>query len=221
MREFEEKIGYTFKNRSHLYTALTHSSYANENHCSDNERYEFLGDSILGLVVSEKLFLDYRSDAEGELSKLRASIVCEEGLCKFAEKIDLADYIKLGKGEGKTGGRNRPSIISDAFEALIAAVFLDSDFETVKAWLLNLLPDDLKIEPSSENYGDYKSMLQEILQKNGDCNISYSIVDESGPDHDKRFTCAVSVNGKILAEGVGKGKKSAEQEAAKRAIELL
>lgn len=221
MHELEKKIGYTFKNRSHLETALTHSSYANENHCSDNERYEFLGDSILSLVVSEKLFRDFRSENEGVLSKTRASIVCEEGLCEIAEKIDLQDFIRLGKGEGKTGGRNRPSIISDAFEALIAAVFLDSDFETVKAWLLGLLPDELKTESGNDNFGDYKSMLQEILQKNGDCDISYSIVDESGPDHDKRFTCAVSVNGKTLAEGVGKGKKSAEQEAAKRAIELL
>lgn len=221
MREFEEKIGYTFKNRSHLETALTHSSFANENHCTDNERYEFLGDSVLSLVVSRKLFHDYKSENEGVLSKIRASIVCEEGLCEIAEKIDLQKYIKLGKGEGKTGGRNRPSIISDAFEAVIAAIFLDSDFDTVNEWLLKLLPDDLKIEPGKDNFGDYKSMLQEILQKNGECDISYSIVDESGPDHDKSFTCAVSVNGKILAKGVGRGKKSAEQEAAKKAIELL
>lgn len=221
MSEFEEIIEYTFKNRTYLETALTHSSYANENHCGDNERYEFLGDSILSLVVSQKLFRDYPNKAEGELSKLRASIVCEEGLCKAAERINLADYIKLGKGEGKMGGRHRPSIISDAFEAVIAAVFLDSDFETVNKWLLKLLSEDLKPEESTDNYGDFKSMLQEHLQKNGDCNIEYSIIDESGPDHDKSFTCAVSVNGRFLAKGVGRGKKAAEQDAAKRAIELL
>lgn len=221
MKEFEEKIGYTFKNKSYLETALTHSSYANENHCGDNERFEFLGDSILSLVISEKLFRDYGNDSEGDLSKLRASIVCEEGLSQLAQKIDLSKYIKLGNGEERTGGRTRPSISSDAFEALIAAVFLDSDFSTVKEWLLGLIPDDLKATPPESNYGDYKSMLQEILQKNGDCNISYSIVSESGPDHNKRFVCAVSKNGRQLATGEGKGKKAAEQEAAKNAIKLL
>lgn len=221
MKEFEHKIGYTFKDKSLLETALTHSSYANENNIENNERFEFLGDSVLGLVVSRKLFADFPDVDEGVLSKLRASIVCEEGLCELAEKIDLADYIRLGKGEGKTGGRSRPSIISDAFEALICAVFLDSDFETVRKWLLSILPERFSDESVSENFGDYKSKLQELLQKNGDVNITYSIIDESGPDHNKSFTCAVSVNGRILAKGVGRGKKIAEQEAAKRAIELL
>ena len=221
MKEFEEKIGYTFKNKAYLETALTHSSYANERGCENNERYEFLGDSILSLVVSEKLFKEHKNNDEGDLSKLRASIVCEEGLVRLAETIDLARYIKLGNGEERTGGRGRPSVISDAFEALICAVFLDSDFETAKKWLLGILPDSFKIAPQMNNYGDYKSMLQEILQKNGDCIITYSIVSETGPDHDKQFVCAVSVNGKKLAEGKGRGKKAAEQDAAKRAVELI
>ena len=221
MKEFEEKIGYTFKNKSYLETALTHSSYANERGCEDNERYEFLGDSILSLVVSEKLFKNLKNKAEGDLSKLRAAIVCEEGLVRLAETIDLANYIRLGNGEERTGGRNRPSVISDAFEALICAVFLDSDFETAKKWLLGILPDNFQGVPAGDNYGDYKSKLQEILQRNGECKITYSIVSETGPDHDKQFVCAVSANGKKLAEGSGKGKKAAEQNAAKKAIELL
>lgn len=221
MKAFEEKIGYSFKNKYLLQTALTHSSYANENNCEDNERYEFLGDSILSLIISERLFQCKQGGSEGDLSKLRASIVCEEALARMAEKIGLPDYIRLGNGEERCGGRARPSIISDAFEALICAVFLDSDFETAKKWLLGILPDDFYASENNNNYGDYKSMLQEILQKDGFCKITYTIVSESGPDHDKRFVCAVSVNDKMIAEGSGKGKKAAEQDAAKRAIELI
>ncbi|MBE7015828.1 MAG: ribonuclease III [Ruminococcaceae bacterium] len=220
MKNFEEKIGYTFKNKSYLKTALTHSSYSNENSCENNERYEFLGDSILSLIISEKLFTECNKP-EGYMSKLRASIVCEEGLATIAEKIDLAQYILLGAGEERNGGRNRPSIISDAFEALICAVFLDSDFETTKKWLLKLLPESTIGADYSENYGDYKGMLQEKLQRNGDCKITYDTISESGPDHDKRFECAVYVNGKRIASGEGRGKKNAEQEAAKKALQIL
>jgi len=221
MKEFEEKIGYTFKNKSYLETALTHSSYANENGCADNERFEFLGDSILSLIVSEKLFSDRENAKEGELSKIRASIVCEETLFNFARKVELTNYIRLGIGEERNGGRNRPSILADAFEALICAVFLDSDFETVKKWLLGILSEDFDSIAKSGNNRDYKSMLQEILQKQGDCTITYSIVSESGPDHNKEFVCAVNLNGKQLAVGTGRGRKQAEQEAAKKAVELL
>ena len=220
MKAFEEKIGYTFKNKSYLITALTHSSYANEKHCENNERFEFLGDSILSLIVSEKLFGECR-ETEGYMSKLRASIVCEEGLAKIAEKINLSDYIRLGAGEERSGGRKRHSIVSDAFEALICAVFLDSDFETTKRWLLTLLPENTVCGNIAENYGDYKGMLQEKLQKNGDCKITYETISESGPDHNKRFECAVLVNNKIIATGEGRGKKNAEQEAAKRALQIL
>ena len=220
MKDFEEKIGYKFKNKSYLVTALTHSSYANENNCENNERLEFLGDSILSLIVSEKLFCDCQ-EPEGYMSKLRASIVCEEGLAKMADKINLSEYLRLGAGEERNGGRGRPSILSDAFEAIICAVFLDSDFETTKKWLLNLLPENLISGNVTENYGDYKGMLQEKLQKNGDCKITYETVSESGPDHNKRFECAVFVNGKKIATGEGRGKKNAEQEAAKKALQIL
>lgn len=220
MKDFEEKIGYKFKNKSYLVTALTHSSYANENNCENNERLEFLGDSILSLIVSEKLFCDCQ-EPEGYMSKLRASIVCEEGLAKMADKINLSEYLRLGAGEERNGGRSRPSILSDAFEAIICAVFLDSDFETTKKWLLNLLPENLISGNVTENYGDYKGMLQEKLQKNGDCKITYETVSESGPDHNKRFECAVFVNGKKIATGEGRGKKNAEQEAAKKALQIL
>lgn len=220
MKDFEEKIGYKFKNKSYLVTALTHSSYANENNCENNERLEFLGDSILSLIVSEKLFCDCQ-EPEGYMSKLRASIVCEEGLAKMADKINLSEYLRLGAGEERNGGRSRPSILSDAFEAIICAVFLDSDFETTKKWLLNLLPENLISGNVTENYGDYKGMLQEKLQKNGDCKITYETVSESGPDHNKRFECAVFVNSKKIATGEGRGKKNAEQEAAKKALQIL
>ena len=143
MTEFEEKIGYVFKNPAYLENALTHSSYANEKGCRDNERLEFLGDSVLSIIVSEYLYKALRDDSEGDLSKIRASLVCEHGLFELSKKIQLSKYIHLGKGEEHTGGRTRPSVVSDAFEALLAAIFLDSDFVTAKKWLLSLMHDEL------------------------------------------------------------------------------
>ncbi len=220
MENFELKIGYSFKNRGYLENALTHSSYANEHHTADNERLEFLGDSVLSLIVSENLFLRFSEDNEGDLSKIRASLVCEKGLFELAKKIGLQDYIKLGNGEKQNGGRNRPSVVSDAFEALLAAIFLDSDFETAKKWLLSLMKDELSAagEKPSE---DYKTIIQEITQKNGKGRVTYQLVGESGPDHNKKFVAAVMVDGKKIAEGSGQSKKDAEQTAAKNAIELL
>lgn len=220
MTDFEQKLGYSFKNKEYLETALTHSSYANERHTESNERLEFLGDSVLSLVVSESLFKTIPKD-EGDLSKTRASLVCEGGLYEISKKINLSDYIKLGKGEEQSGGRNRPSLVSDAFEAVIAAIFLDSDFETVKKWLLNLMGEELKSAKGKGSFGDYKTMLQEHTQKGTRGRVSYHIVKESGPDHDKSFVCAVEVDGKRIAEGAGKTKKEAEQCAAKAALEIL
>ena len=220
VEKFEAKIGYSFNNRDYLETALTHSSYANEHHLQSNERLEFLGDAVLSLIVSEGLFLRFIKDDEGDLSKIRASLVCEKGLFELSKKIDLPSYIKLGHGEETSGGRNRASVVSDAFEALLAAIFLDSDFETVKAWLLNLMREELKTagnKPSS----DYKTIIQELTQKNGRGKVSYALVGESGPDHNKKFISAVMVDGKKIAEGEGKSKKEAEQDAAKNAIKLL
>ena len=202
---FEAKIGYSFSDRKYLETALTHSSYANERRTKSNERLEFLGDSVLSLIVSENLFLRFSEDNEGDLSKIRASLVCEKGLFELAKKI---------------GGRNRASVVSDAFEALLAAIFLDSDFETAKSWLLSLMEDELKTADEKPS-NDYKTIIQEITQKGGKGKVSYALVSESGPDHDKKFVCAVMVDGVKICEGTGKNKKEAEQIAAKNAIELL
>ena len=220
MENFEAKIGYTFKNRSYLETALTHSSYANEHHISNNERLEFLGDSVLSLIVSENLFARFSQDDEGDLSKIRASLVCEKGLFELAKKIDLKDHIKLGNGEAQSGGRERPSVVSDAFEALLAAIFLDSGFERAKSWLLSLMAEELKTAGEAPS-NDYKTIIQEITQKGGKGKVTYAPVGESGPDHNKLFTVAVMVDGKKIAEGSGHSKKEAEQAAAKKAIELL
>lgn len=220
MEVFEAKIGYSFSDRNYLETALTHSSYANEHKTKSNERLEFLGDSVLSLIVSENLFLRFIDDNEGDLSKIRASLVCEKGLFELAKKIDLQNYIKLGKGEESTGGRNRASVVSDAFEALLAAIFLDSDFKTAKSWLLSLMEEELKTAAQKPS-NDYKTIIQEITQKGGKGKVSYCLVSESGPDHDKKFVCACLVDGIKICEGTGKSKKDAEQIAAKKAIELL
>ena len=220
MVELEKEIRYCFNNKEYLETALTHSSYANEKHTISNERLEFLGDSVLSLIVSEKLYLAIGRD-EGDLSKTRASLVCESGLYELSKKINLSSYLKLGNGEEQGGGRMRPSLVSDAFEALLAAIFLDSDFETAKKWLLDLMEEELKTAATKRNFGDYKTMLQERTQKGTKGRVSYRIVDESGPDHDKSFVCEVSVDGKKVAEGSGKTKKEAEQQAAKAALESL
>lgn len=221
MTDFEKKIGYTFKNKEYLKVALSHSSYAYETHSKSNERLEFLGDSVLSLIVSEKLFLTHREDDEGDLSKIRASLVCENGLFELSKKIDLAKEIKLGRGEEMGGGRERPSVVSDAFEALLAAIFLDSDFYTAKKWLLDLMQDEFSNIPDTRRLGDYKTALQEHTQKGTKGKVTYTKISEDGPDHNKHFVCAVFVDGKEIARGDGRTKKEAEQCAAKRALEIL
>lgn len=220
MTDFEKKIGYTFKNKTLLKTALSHSSYAYETHGESNERLEFLGDSVLSLIVSEKLFLSHDRDNEGDLSKIRARLVCENGLFELSKKICLAENIKLGRGEEKGGGRNRPSVVSDAFEAVLAAIFLDSDFYTAKSWLLDLMEDDFATL-SDKKTGDYKTALQEYTQRGTTGKVTYAKISEDGPDHNKHFVCAVFVDGKEIAKGDGRTKKEAEQCAAKRALEIL
>ena len=221
MTDFENRIGYTFKNKEYLKTALSHSSYAYETHSKSNERLEFLGDSVLSLIVSEKLFLTHRDDDEGDLSKIRASLVCENGLFELSKKIDLAKEIRLGRGEEMSGGRERPSVISDAFEALLAAIFLDSDFYTAKKWLLGLMEDEFLNINSKKRFGDYKTALQEHTQKGTKGKVTYTKISEDGPDHAKHFVCAVFVDEKEIARGDGRTKKEAEQNAAKRALEIL
>ena len=220
MTDFEKRIGYTFKNKMYLETALSHSSYAYEAKCESNERLEFLGDSVLSLIVSEKLFKTYGKDDEGDLSKIRASLVCENGLYELSKKIDLSKEIRLGHGEERCGGRNRPSVISDAFEALLAAIFLDSDFETAKKWLLNIMKEELSDVHGKRRISDYKTALQEHTQKGTKGKVTYIKISEDGPDHQKHFVCAVLVDGKEVAKGDGRTKKEAEQNAAKNALEI-
>lgn len=216
---FEEIIGYTFKDKELLKTALTHSSYANENRIKeDNERLEFLGDSVLGFVTAEYLFSQFKNRPEGELTKLRAAVVCEKSLFKFAEKISLGQYIYMGKGEDHSGGRNRPSIVSDAFEAVIAAMYIDGGIEVVKPYILSFIADAVKKEAS---FKDNKSLLQEEIQKNKGNAISYEELGESGPDHDKTFIFAVKLNGEEIGRGEGRSKKEAEQAAAGDALAKL
>ena len=214
--EFESVIGYEFKDKELLKIALTHSSYANENKMPvNNERLEFLGDSVLGFVTAEYLFSEFKGRPEGELTKLRAAVVCEKSLFRFAEKISLGQYIFMGKGEEHSGGRNRPSIVSDAFEAVIAAMYIDGGFAAVRPYILGFIKDAVKREA---NFKDNKSLLQEEIQKNKGNTLVYEEIGESGPDHEKVFSFVVKLNGKVIGEGQGKSKKEAEQAAAGDAL---
>lgn len=221
MKEFQKKIGYTFKDESLLEHALTHSSFANEKHNEflSNERLEFLGDSVLSIVTSEYLYNHFDKMPEGELSKLRAALVCEQSLFDFAKHIDLGDYLILGKGELNSGGSTRPSIVSDAFEAVIAAIYLDGGMEPAKKHILRFIIPAIKQHKTV--FHDYKTALQEIVQKNKEEQVVYVLTGESGPDHDKRFEVEVHLNSNVIGKGIGKSKKQAEQEAAKEALALM
>ncbi|MBR3474392.1 MAG: ribonuclease III [Oscillospiraceae bacterium] len=224
MQELEKKIGYRFRNRRLLETALTHSSYANERRdegCESYERLEFLGDSILGHVAADFL---YRLDPpipEGRMTRLRAELVCESSLHRIAQRLDLGTYMRLGRGEERTRGRERPSILADMVESLIAAMYLDSgSLEQSRRFIQEelLFQADLGEQHAGE---DYKTMLQELVQRRPNQKIVYELVGESGPDHDKTFTFRVLVNGNAIGEGSGHSKKEAEQMAAKQALEAL
>ena len=219
--DLEKRIGYHFREKQYLQTAVTHSSYANEmkDPTPYNERQEFLGDAVLSIVVSDYLFKN-SSLAEGDLTKLRAALVCEKSLCGFAAKIDLGSAVRLGKGEEMMGGRTRPSILADAFEALIAAIYLDGGMEAAREFVLPFVRDTLESE-SKIRFHDYKTALQEIVQKNPEEKLSYVLVEESGPDHNKRFEVEVRLNSNVIGHGVGKSKTDAEQMAAKEALELM
>lgn len=197
--EFENKIGYTFKNKELLHEALSHSSYANEvkRGRHSNERLEFLGDSVLSIVVSKHLFTHFKHLPEGELTKIRASLVCEKALFEFSKKIDLGKHILLGKGEENSGGRERPSIVSDAFEAVIAAVFLDGGMEAAEKYVLSFIPKNIEAT-GSKSLHDYKTMLQEIIQKNPEERVEYVLADQTGPDHDRKFVVQVRLNSNVI-----------------------
>jgi len=222
IEKFEEILNYKFKDKNLLIQALSHSSYANEKKKSrtSNERLEFLGDSVLSIVVSQYLFEHLTHIAEGELTKLRASLVCEKSLHIFAKQINLGDYILLGKGEENTGGRERPSILADAFEAVIAAIFLDGGLEAASKHILRFIPEDIQ-RLKKPAFNDFKTILQEIVQKNPEEKAEYVLAREEGPDHDKRFVVEVHLNSNVIGEGIGKSKKEAEQMAAKQALELM
>lgn len=223
MKDFENIIDYKFTNKSLLQEALTHSSYANEHRDKNikcNERLEFLGDAVLSIVVADYIF-EYLPDLpEGELTKLRASLVCEKALYKFAKQINLGDYLFLSKGEKNGGGADRPSILSDAFEAVIAAIYLDSGIEHATKHILRFIVPELK-NRSKKPFKDYKTTLQEIVQKNPGEKLYYNLVSESGPDHDKHFVFEVHLNSNVIGKGGGRSKKEAEQNAAREALELM
>lgn len=215
----EQNIGYKFKNKELIKNALTHSSYVNENRNSkDNERLEFLGDSVLSLIVSNYIF-NYKSTLkEGELTKIRSITVCEKSLINVANKLKLGDYIKLGKGEKSSGGSKRASILADATEAVIAAIYLDSDLETVSKLVINWLEETLVSAIKNKKNDDFKSKLQEDIQKVKGRTLKYEIVDVKGPDHNKKFTVCVYCDNNIIGKGTGNSKKEAEQSAAKDAL---
>lgn len=219
--DLEKLIDYNFKDKKYLNTALTHSSYANESkeELQCNERQEFLGDAVLSIVVSDFLYKKFHL-AEGDLTKLRASIVCEKSLYNFAQKINLGSFMLLGKGEEMMGGRKRPSILADAFEALIAAIYLDGGMEEARKFVLSFVRDMLE-SGDQDSFKDYKTILQEIIQKNPEEKVIYYLVGQSGPDHDKRFEVEVRLNSNVIGKGIGRSKKLAEQLAAKEALELM
>lgn len=217
----EDKIKYSFKNQKYLEQAITHSSFANErkiNRQADYERLEFLGDAVLELVTSSFLFKMYTDMPEGEMTKTRASLVCEQSLAYCAKDIEIAKFIRLGKGEESTGGRDRDSIIADVMEAIIGALYLDGGFDEASDFIHRFILSDWE---KKQLFYDSKTLLQEALQKNGQVNIRYDLVDEVGPDHAKQFTIAARVNGKIVGQGIGKTKKAAEQLAAYEALLFL
>lgn len=221
MIEFEQKLGYRFKDSSLLKNALTHSSYSNEMKIPSNERLEFLGDSVLSVIVSDYLFRNLKEESEGNLSKIRASLVCEQALTEFAKGICLDEYICLGRGEEITGGRKRASIISDAFEAVLAAIYLDGGIEEARKWLLSVMKSDLEKAIMRINYRDYKTVLQETTQKNGLGKVTYRTVSESGPDHDKSFHVEVLVDEIVKSDARGASKKEAEQKAAMQVLQQM
>ena len=222
IKDLETAIGYRFRNISLLQNALTHSSYANErwhNSLLSNERLEFLGDSVLGMLVAEYLFRTFPDRPEGELTRMRADMVCEQTLAAAANKIGIGEHLLLGHGEERFGGRNRNSILADAMESVIAACFLDGGIEAA----LKVVQRFILVEvPVTKLHNvDYKTQLQELVQQKKNQVLTYTLTGESGPDHDKKFDVAVSLNGKVVGSGSGSSKKRAEQMAAASAIEKL
>ena len=219
IEKIEENIGYIFKNKDLLQTALTHTSYANENNVTSYEKLEFLGDSILEFLSSKYLYKNFPNLTEGELTKARAQVVCEASLKEIAKKHEFYDYILVSKSERLSGGNKKDAILADCVEAVIAAIYFDGGLDEAEKFIISNLKNAMEYATEHIGMKDYKTVLQEKLQKNGDVHIEYKIIKEEGPDHDKTFTAEVMCNGKILATGEGKSKKMAEMQAAKLALE--
>ena len=222
IKELENAIGYRFHNISLLQNALAHSSYANErwhDSLKSNERLEFLGDSILGMVVADHLYRNFANRPEGELTRMRADMVCEKALAQVANQIGLGEHLLLGKGEEQGGGRGRDSILADAVESIIAACYLDGGMEAAKAFISRFVLVNVPV--SRLTNADYKTALQELVQQKRNQVLTYTMVGESGPDHDKRFEVELTLNGQVVGHGIGSSKKRAEQDAARNAMEAL
>ena len=221
LEEYEKLIGYSFQDRSLLETALTHSSYANENRCQSYERLEFLGDSVLGFVTADYLFTHYASLPEGQLTKTRAALVCEKSLCGFSKSLEVGSFLRLSHGETHSGGRERPSTLADVFESTTAAIFLDSgSLDKARAFILPFIAPAAKTQ-SVRPFKDYKTTLQEIIQQNPEEHLEYVVTGESGPDHQKHFTVEVHLNSNVIGKGGGRSNKEAEQQAAREALEVM
>ena len=217
----EKNIGYTFNNKALLKNALTHTSYAYENHIQSNEKLEFLGDSILEFLSSKYIYDNYPKLKEGEMTKVRATVVCEDSLYKIADRHNFSDFLYVGKSERMHQGNRKIAIMADSVEAVIAAIYFDSGLEEAEKFIINNLKEEIEIATKNVGIKDHKTILQEKLQVNGNVNIKYEIINETGPDHDKTFTAEVKLNGKVLAVGEGKTKKQAEMDAAGKALETL
>ena len=221
LRKLQESLNYFFKDENLLKKALTHSSYANEQGIESNEKLEFLGDAVLELIISKYLFLNFKDLKEGEMTKVRATVVCEESLYKIAEKHNFSDFLFVGSNERNHEGNKNTNILADSVEAVIAAMYFDSDFEEVEKFIIDNLKEEIGVAVEHVGEKDHKTMLQEKLQENGNVDINYETIEETGPDHDKTFTVSLTVNGKLLANGMGKSKKAAEMEAARKALMTL
>lgn len=222
MKELQKRLGYTFREPALLQTALTHSSYANESHgrCACNERLEFLGDSVLGMITAQYLFEHCPQVPEGGLTKQRAALVCEKALCKYSSELGIGECLYLGHGERRSGGNKRASILADAFEAVLAAIYLDGGMEEARKFVLHFIVRELT-EQKKNSFHDYKTTLQEIIQQSPEEQLEYMLVEESGPDHDKHFVVEVRLNSNVIGRGGGRSKKEAEQQAAREALSLM
>ena len=220
IEQFEKNLNLQFSNKKILETALTHTSYAYENHVDSNEKLEFLGDAILEFVTSHFLFENYKNLSEGEMTKVRATAVCEESLYEIACKHNFSDFLNLGKSEAN-GGKIKKTILADSVEAVIAAIFLDLGLDKVKEFILKNLKDTICLASKNVGNKDYKTVLQEKLQENGDIDIKYVTIKEEGPDHDKTFTVSLTVAGKEVSIGKGHSKKEAEMKAAESALQKM